>query len=82
MSKNKLKFDFYTIPTTATLYERGIAVKSFKIKDHINMINGIIDNTDGSVFEQIKLKKTIHNVLDIFDPKSITIVQKDNEDKP
>ena len=74
---NRLKISFHSIPTSGTIMQKGIAVKTFKIKDHMELINGIIDNTEGTIFEQLKLKRTINNVLDKFQAKTITIVEKE-----
>ena len=74
---NKLEFNFHHIPVQGTIYSDGLAVRTFPVKDHKQMINGIIDNTDGSVFDKVKLKKMVHTALGLLDPKTITIVEKE-----
>ena len=74
---NKLKFNFHHIPTQGTIYSDGVAVKVFHVKDHPEMINGIIDNTNGSVFDKVKLKRMVHKSLELLDPKTLTIVEKE-----
>jgi len=75
---NKLEFNFHHIPVQGTIYNNGFAVKTFPVKDHKSMINGIIDNTNGSVFDKVKLKKMVHTALGLLDPKTITIVEKED----
>ena len=73
---SKIKINFYTIPATGTIYNNNTAVKTFKIKDHKKLINDIIQNTNGTIFEQLKLKQTIHHVTKVFNPETIIIKEK------
>ena len=76
---NYLKLDYGHIPVRATVHQHGILIKKWSAKKPTDLIHTVIDNMNCSGFEKIKIKNTIKRVLDVFEPKTITIISKDEK---
>ena len=75
--ENYLKIDYKYLPSKVHVYNKGVLVKKWSEKEPIELVNQVIDGMDESVFKKIKMKRAPYEIIQVFEPKSIKIVQKD-----
>lgn len=81
MSQNYLKIDFDYIPAKVMVYQKGVLVKKWTAKKPESLIHQVIDGLDDTGMNKLKIKKTLEICLNVFSAKSISIVEKDTDEK-
>lgn len=74
---NRLKINYDHIPAKVTIHSKGVLVKKWNEKKPIDLVHKVIDGMEVSGFEKVKLKQSITTVMEVFEPKNISIVEKD-----
>ncbi len=79
-NKNYLEIDYDYLPAQAKIYNKGVLKKKWSEKKPIDLIDNIIDDMDISGFGKINMKKAIRNITNVFEPKSIKIIEKEKDE--
>lgn len=74
---NYLTLDYDYYPAKAKIYQDSRLVKQWSERKPKDLIDSVVDSFDATGFEKVKIKRTLDVVIELFDPKKITI--KENE---
>ena len=77
---NYLEIDYQYLPCKAKIYKKGVVVKVWSVKKPIDLIDQVIDGMDISGFGKINIKKAVRTITDVFEPKKIKIVEKEQHE--
>ena len=77
---NYLEIDYDHFPAKAKIYKKGVAVKIWSVKKPIELVDQVIDGMDISAFGKINIKKAVRTITDVFEPKKIKIVEKEQHE--
>jgi len=72
-----LIINFKRIPAQAKIMKGEALQRKWSTKEPEKLVHQVIDNMETSGFEKIKIKKTINTFIDLFEPTSITITEKE-----
>ena len=75
---NYLRIDYEHFPAKAKIYREEVLVNQWSVKEPKKLIDELIDSTDLSGFDKLKMKSTIETVTSIFKPTGIRILDKSN----
>ncbi len=76
MTDSYLLLDYDHYPVRGKIQRDGRLVKQWQIKKPVDLIHQIIDSTELTGFEKIRIKKTLEIITKVFEPKTIKIIDK------
>ena len=76
MSSSYLLLDYDHYPVRGKIQRDGRLVKQWQVKKPVDLVHQLIDGTELTGFEKIRMKKTLEIVTNIFEPKTIKIIDK------
>ena len=74
--KSYLLIDYAYIPAKGFVYENKTLVKKWSVNKPVDLVKQVIDTLDITGFEKLRMKSSLDCILDIFEPKSIKIINK------
>lgn len=70
-----LQLDYSYLPCRAKIYKKEVLVKKWGVQDPKELVKQVIDSTDLSGFEKMRMNKTLDVILNTFEPKNIKVIE-------
>ena len=70
---NYLQIDYKYMPTQAKIFSAGFLKVQWSEKNPKDLVGQVIDNTELSIFDKVKMKRMVNKSIDLFDPVSVKI---------
>ena len=77
---NYLEIDYDHMPCKAKIYKEGVLIKKWSVDKPMDLVDQVVDGMDISGFGKINIKKAVRVITDVFEPKRIKIIEKEQHE--